>query len=172
MKPIHLRYLEYHDRILRWQRAMGQDVNSPGQSDRQWGYCQSEWVELLDAMRTGNLVEYIDGIGDVLFTALGMPSKEVIRMLDDRNTGLLLVVEMLCLVENWDQFEILEAVCQSNETKFWETVDGVDLAIHTVHSADNGKFVVRRKSDNKVTKPPTFKLPDFSAIIHGPTLVR
>lgn len=174
MNTVHRRYLEYHERILRWQQGMGQDVNDPEQEKNQWKYTQSEWVELLDAVTEANAIKNtkmtLDAIGDVLFTALGMPLPFVLRLISERYIGLLFVVESLTLANNWDQFEILEAVCKSNDTKFWETVDGVDTELYTIHSANNGKFVVRSKDTNKVAKPPTFKEPDFSAILNGPQL--
>lgn len=169
MKSIHHRYLEYHERILRWQEGMGQDINDPQQAVNQWKYTQSEWAELLDAIVTKDVKLTADGIGDVLFTALGMPLPFVLNLIYDRHAGLLFIIEALSIASNWDQFEILEAVCKSNDSKFWETVDGVDTELYTIHSANNGKFVVRSKADNKVAKPPTFKEPDFSAILNGPS---
>lgn len=170
MNSVHQRYLEYHHRILLWQQGMGQDVNEPSQAKHQWGYTQSEWVELLNAVVNKDAKLTADGIGDVLFTALGMPLPFVLELIHDRHAGLLFIIESLTIANNWDQFEILEAVYKSNYSKFWETVDGVDTTKFTIHSANNGKFVVRSKDTNKVAKPPTFKEPDFSAILNGPSL--
>lgn len=167
MKHIASRYIEYHERILRWQESFGQFIDTPGQVENQRKYAASEWGELFKSYMECDIKERADGVGDVLFTVLGMPRKRVEFDIEFANVGILGVIQYICLANNWDQFDILERVCRSNDTKFWETVDEVDLGTCFYKPAGNGKFVVRRLSDNKVVKPKTFVPPDFSDIVNG-----
>lgn len=170
-------------RVKEWQRAMGQPV---GATNAEWqknqtGYYLSEFAELANTLAEPGIERGIwlealaDDVGDVAYTALGLTLADVYGL--DRHSevmdALYGIVLSVFAPKKKSAFqlllEIVGEVCRSNDTKFW-TFTQLYLAEYVagepVEISESGDvFSVRRASNQKVVKPPTFEPPNFKKIL-------
>jgi hypothetical protein len=154
-------------RIRDWQLAMGQPLQDPKFPTQQFQYVREEWDELLEAQLYGTLKDEVDAIGDIAFTLVGLENAGGPSHVNKA----WFTLELICGQRGFSLAQILERICDSNETKLWTEEDalktypgGVDSGGHIVDKV-NGRWVVRGAYTNKVVKPPTYKAPDFTGII-------
>jgi len=154
-------------RIRDWQLAMGQPLQDPKFHTQQFQYVREEWDELLEAQLYGTLKDEVDAIGDIAFTLVGLENAGGPSHVNKA----WFTLELICGQRGFNLAQILERICDSNETKFWSEEDaqkkiaiGVENDGHIVDKV-NGRWVVRGAYTNKVVKPPTYKAPDFTGII-------
>ena len=160
-------YEALKSRVREWQLAMGQPLGDPKFTSQQLKYVEEEWSELLDAQLYGALRDEVDAIGDIAFTLVGLENAGGPSHVNKA----WLTLELICGQRGLSLAQILERICDSNDTKFWSEEDaqkkiaiGVDGSGHIVDKV-NGRWVVRGAFSNKVVKPPTYKAPDFTGII-------
>lgn len=176
------------ERVKNWQRAMGQPVDSTNAEwqANQTGYYLSEFAELAHTLAEPGIEREIwlaalaDDIGDVAYTALGLTLADVYGL--DRHSAVMEALYGIVLSvfspKKKSAFqllrEIVEEVCRSNETKFWsleQVADGAEIAGEPVlvsvakKTQDWPAYSVRRSSNQKVVKPPTFEPPNFKKIL-------
>ena len=184
---------EWDDLLLRvkeWQRAMGQPVDNTTAEfeENQNGYYVSEFGELAETLsccdiigdRADFLERLSDDIGDVAFTAFGLTNADTLGQ--DSHSAVMEALYGIVLSvfspKKKSAFqllrEIVEEVCRSNETKFWsaeQAADGAEIAGEPVivsvakETQDGPAYSVRRASNQKVVKPPTFEPPNFKKIL-------
>lgn len=175
-------------RVKEWQRAMGQPVDATNAEwqKNQTGYYLSEFAELANTLAEPGIERGIwlealaDDIGDVAYTALGLTLADVYGL--DRHSAVMEALYGIVLSvfapKKKSAFqllrEIVEEVCRSNETKFWtaeQAAGGAEIARETVivsvakETQDGPFYSVRRASNQKVVKPPTFEPPNFKKIL-------
>ena len=160
-------YQSFKARIRDWQLAMGQDLDDPKFREQQFQYVREEWDELLEAQLYGTLKDEVDAIGDIAFTLVGLENAGGPSHVNKA----WFTLELICGQRGLSLPQILERICDSNETKFWSEEDaqkkiaiGVEGDGYIVDKV-NGRWVVRGAYTNKVVKPPTYKAPDFTGII-------
>lgn len=175
-------------RVKEWQRAMGQpvDANNLEWQKNQTGYYLSEFAELAATLAEPGIERGIwlealsDDIGDVAYTALGLTLADVYGL--DRHSAVMDALYGIVLSvfapKKKSAFqllrEIVEEVCRSNETKFWsaeQAANGAEIAGEPVivsvakETQGGSAYSVRRASNQKVVKPPTFEPPNFKKIL-------
>lgn len=176
-------------RVKEWQRAMGQPVDATNEEwqENQTGYYLSEFAELANTLAEPGIERGIwlealaDDIGDVAYTALGLTLADVYGL--DRHSAVMDALYGIVLSvfapKKKSAFQLLreiaEEVCRSNETKFWtapmlasaDDAAGEETVIEIAERLDEGRLLysVRRASNQKVVKPPTFEPPNFKRIL-------
>lgn len=155
-------------RIRDWQLAMGQPLDDPKFKEQQFQYVREEWDELLEAQLYGTLEDEVDAIGDIAFTLVGLENAGGPSHVNKA----WFTLELICGQRGFSLAQILERICDSNETKFWSEEDAQKKIANGGCPYDgyivdkvNGRWVVRGAYTNKVVKPPTYKAPDFTGII-------
>jgi len=150
--------------------------------------------ELNETLQAPTLVEQLDGFCDLLYVtagamhAVGFPVHYLTRNSAPNFTGplaesikYLRAEEILCrrahdsipeacfgIVEAANQkfpkfSPAFRAVHAANMTKLWDAPS--DNPEYYSEPTLNNKFLVRRKSDNKIMKPPTFVHPDLTPFL-------
>ena len=167
---------------------MGQPVDATNAEwqKNQTGYYLSEFAELANTLAEPGIERGIwlealaDDIGDVAYTALGLTLADVYGL--DRHSAVMDslygIVLSVFAPKKKSAFqllrEIVEEVCRSNETKFWtaeHAANGAEIAGEPVivsvakETQDGPLYSVRRASNQKVVKPPTFEPPNFKKIL-------
>lgn len=167
--PVVQPYESLKSRIRDWQLAMGQPLGDTKFINQQLQYVEEEWGELLDSQLYGTLRDEVDAIGDIAFTLVGLENAGGPSHVNKA----WLTLELICSQRGLSLAQILERICDSNETKFWWEEDAQKKINDANWSEDgghivekvNGRWVVRGAYSNKVVKPPTYKAPDFTGII-------
>lgn len=157
-------YESFKARIRDWQLAMGQPLGDPKFISQQMQYVEEEWGELLESQLYGTLKDEVDAIGDIAFTLVGLENAGGPSHVNKA----WLTLELICGQRGFSLAQILERICDSNETKFWREEDAVAHCTKFdghIRQLVNGRWVVRGIATNKVVKPPTYKAPDFTGII-------
>ena len=148
------------EKIKHWRDTFGIETPrrytelTPEQKERSIALTQSELNELKEATKKNDI---LDGLGDVIWTAIGqcmdhgIDPAELISRIYDSN------MSKLCRTES-----------EADETvaAYWmgQHPDKPNESILTYHRKEGKRYVVRRKKDDKVLKSIKFKEPDFTGL--------
>lgn len=118
---------------------------------------QEEVLETLLAINANDHQETIDGVVDVLYTALG-----VIKAAEHLG---------------FDVFGALSVVCKNNDTKLIDTIEHANetavmyeeqnIPVDIRYNAEYDKFVVVNKSEQKVLKPKGYQRVELGEFVKG-----
>jgi len=112
---------------------------------------EEEFNELAEGVRTNNLVEIIDALGDLMFVVvqmanvIGVDVDDVVRLVYESN------MSKLCSTKE---------IATETVKKYFE--EGILTRIEPI----GDKYKILRISDNKLLKSIEFKAPDFTKLLN------
>lgn len=171
-------YKKQYDDVVEWNLVgRGRHSRDPRVVDNQLRFTESEYKELIDANKEDNLVEVLDAFGDIFVTATYLHFLEPTHMLLSKyykclevanntlgHSRFVMVIEEV-MKSNWTKYPELDDTGIKKELKIFKR-KGIDVYTRKHKMSDGRTLVVfKRKEDDKIMKPSSFKGPDIKGLM-------